>query len=139
MSEEYIFSNKKIENFEIKMLRENQVCYIKIIPINKKSIPTNFLIKINGDNYNFDIFDKNGRELYKIYLKGKKIIPHFYLINGRFIYEIICDNDRIISLKKHNDKSNFNNIINNISENISCWAVNIYKTSRKEKKPFCDM
>jgi hypothetical protein len=139
MSETNIFINKKINDIEIKMLRENEKCFIKIEPIKKKSNPKKIIIIINGEEHQWDVYDKNGRESHKIYLKGKQITPFFYLKDHNERYLIICNIDDINLLKiseEHNIRNFLRNKYNNISHNASCWAISIYKTSRKEKYPF---
>ncbi|MCJ2513849.1 MAG: hypothetical protein LN408_05365, partial [Candidatus Thermoplasmatota archaeon] len=42
-----IFVNKKINDIEVKMLRENEKCFIKIVPIIQKSTPKKLFIIIN--------------------------------------------------------------------------------------------
>ena len=142
MSEKPILINKKINDLEIKMLRKNQDCYIKIEPITQKSNPKILIIMINGEKHQFDIYDKNGRESHKIYLKGNMVTPCFYILDDEIYFKILCNNNDIIVTKKskeYNNKFNLSEIYNCISTKISCWAVNIYMTSRTEKPPFCDM
>jgi hypothetical protein len=137
-----IFVDKKINDIQIKMLREKEKCYIKIIPLNQKSTQKKIIIKINGEKHQWDIYDKNGRESHKIYLKGQKIEPCFYLINTTNSYRIVC-NKKDINIKKLS-KENKNkvlqkNIFDCISQDVECWGVKIYMTSRAEKSPFCYM
>jgi len=142
MSETHIFLNKKINDTEIKMLRKNEDCYIKIVPTTQKSNPKKLFIMINGEEHQFDIYDQNGRESHKIYLKGNQIEPCFYLIDDKNNFKILCKINEIIVIKKlkeSNRKFKFNKNCNCISTKISCWGVDIYMTSRKEKSPFCDM
>jgi len=142
MSEKRFYFNKKIQNVEIKMLRIKHDFYIKIIPIIQKSDPMLFLIVIDGENYKFEIYDENGRESHKIYLKGNNIFPCFYLILDDVYFEILCKNTDIIISRKFREfgnNFNLNDIINLDSTNVSCWAINVCMTSRKEKNPYCDM
>ena len=142
MSEKRFYFNKKIQNIEIKMLRKKHDFYIKIIPIIQKSKPMFFFIIIDGENYKFDIYDEKGRESHKIYLKANNVNPCFYLILDDIYYKILCKNNDIIITRKLRELStnfNLNDIINFDSNNISCWAINIYMTSRKEKPPYCYM
>lgn len=142
MSEKGFYFNKKIQNIEIRMLRKKHDFYIKIIPIIQKSEPMVFFIIIDGENYKFNIYDEKGIESHKIYLKGNNVDPCFYLILDDVYYKILCKNDDIIISRRFrelNNNLNLNDIINFDSSNISCWAINIYITSRKEKSPYCDM
>jgi len=136
-----IFVNKKINDIEIKMLRERENCYIKIIPVTQKSSPKKLFITINGEGHQWDIYDQNGRDSHKIYLKGQQIEPCFYLVDGNICYKILCNiND--INIKKFSEgKTIFyhKDICNCISSEVTCWGVNIYMTSRAEKSPFCYM
>jgi hypothetical protein len=137
-----IFIKKNINDIQIKMLREKEKCYIKIIPITQKSSPKKLFITINSEKYQWDIFDKNGIGLHKIYLKGKKIEPCFYMIDDKNLIKIFCKKNDI-NIKKLSEEYK-NKIINNdgnncISSDVDCWGVNIYMTSRAEKSPFCYM
>lgn len=75
--------NTKIDNIEFKMIRKEDNCWIKVVPIKRKSTSSSLHIIINGKEYNFDIYDKNGIEAHRIYFKGYKILPSFYLIFGK--------------------------------------------------------
>ena len=118
------------------MLRKNEDCYIKIVPTTQKSNPKKIFIMINGEEHQFDIYDQNGRESHKIFLKGNQIKPCFYLIDDKNYFKILCNFNEIIVTKK---SKGYNKNCNCISKKISCWGVDIYTTSRKEKSPFCDM
>jgi hypothetical protein len=137
-----IFINKKINDIQINMLREKEKCYIKIIPLTQKSSPKKLFITINGEKYNWEIYDKNGKDSHRIYLKGQQIEPCFYMIDSKNLYKIFCKKNDIDikKLSKENKNKIFEKDINNcISSDITCWGVNIYMTSRKEKSPFCFM
>lgn len=137
-----IFIEKKIDDIEIKMLRENEKCYIKIIPIAQKSIKKQIYIMLNNEKHQWYIYDEEGNYSHKIYLKGKKIEPCFYLLDDKNKYHIKCKYDKIILVKMINNH-NINNFLkkncNCISTDISCWAISLYNTSRIEKKPFSIM
>lgn len=137
-----IFVTKKIKDIEIKMLREKEKCYIKIIPIVQKSSPKRVYITINDEEHQWDIYDQKGRDAHKIYLKGQQIEPCFYLIDGNNCYKIHCKINEI-NIKKlsEENKIKFSNkdVFNCISSDINCWGVNIYMTSRVEKPPFSFM
>ncbi len=140
MSINSVYKIKKINDIEIKILRENEECYIKIVPVNHKSTPKKIFICINNENYNWDIYDQNGRDMHKIYLKGKEIEPCFYLIDQKETYEIICKLNKIIVNKISNNNGFHVEYKNNcISSKVTFWGVNTYRTSRKEKSPFIYM
>ena len=142
MTEKQFFFKKNIQDIEIKMLRIKNDCYIKIIPSCQKSDAKKIIIMINGEKRQFDIYDENGRESLRIYLKGKKIEPNFYLLDNKVNYKILCLKNGIDIKKIPLAEINKDKLIkfsNCISRDISCWAVNIYMTSRKEKQPFCNM
>ena len=139
MTEKQFFFKKSIQDIEIKMLRIKNDCYIKIIPSHQISNAKKIIININGEKYQFDIYDKNGRESLRIYLKGKKIEPSFYLLDNKVNYNILCLENGINIKKIPREEINKEKFSNCISRDISCWAVNIYMTSRKEKPPFCNM
>jgi hypothetical protein len=137
-----IFINKKINDIEIKMLRENEKCFIKIEPIKHKSTHKKIFIIINGEEHQWDLYDEDGKESQKIYLKGEQIKPCFYIKNCDEKYLIICKINDIDILKiseKNNIKEFLKNKYNCISQKVSCWAISIYITSRKEKYPFNNM
>ena len=134
--------DKKIHDIEIKMLRENENCFIKIVPIIQKSTQKKLFIMINCNDHQWDIYDQNGRDSHKIYLKGHKIKPCFYLLDGDESFRILCNIDKINIYKnsgEHNIQFFLKDNCNCISSKVSCWAVAIYMTSRKEKSPFCYM
>ena len=102
MSEKPILINKKINDLEIKMLRKNQDCYIKIEPITQKSNPKILIIIINGEKHQFDIYDKNGREVVEVGSHQRGIVEelekaHIYIEQ---IHKQITEQTRIIQLLK---------------------------------------
>jgi hypothetical protein len=142
MTSKNIFIKKNINDIQIKMLREKEKCYIKIIPTTQKSSPKKLFITINGEKHQWEIFDENGRGSHRVYLKGKKIQPRFYMIDDNNIIKIFCKKNDININKlseelKNTIPDNYGN--NCISSDVYCWGVNIYKTSRAEKSPFCFM
>lgn len=136
------FIKNKIRDIEFKMFRENQNCWIKIIPTKKNSIKSTIYIMINNEEYSWEIYDKFGNDVNKIYLKGYKIEPCFYLEIGDIRYSIHFFYDKIDIkkiIKNHDKKMYINKNCNCKSIDVECWAIAIYFTSRKEKEPFCFM
>lgn len=134
--------NTKIDNIEFKMIRKEDNCWIKVVPIKRKSTSSSLHIIINGKEYNFDIYDKNGIEAHRIYFKGYKILPSFYLIFGKKSFKVDCklNEIKILPITEVHEIKNYiekNCSINSI--NASCWAVAVYYTSRPEKSPFDEM
>jgi len=134
--------NKIIKNIEFRMIRENEKCWIKVVPLKRKSIPSSLHIILNDEYHYWDIYDKEGRENHKIYFKGERSYPSFYLKCGENCYKIICDKLGINSIpitEEHKlDKFLKENCFCN-SPQASCWAKSVYFTSRPDKSPFDEM
>ena len=142
MSANSIYLKKQIIDIEFIMLREDKKCWIKIIPIKQKSKHSIIYINLNNEEHQWNIYDINGRDNYKIYFEGYQIKPCFYLKSDGMNYKISFENDDI-KIKNILIKSDIKNYLkdncNFISANASCWAVAIYMTSRMEKRPFNNM
>lgn len=142
MSKNYKYIKNKIRDIEVTMLRENQDCWIKILPTKNNSQISTIHIMINNEEYHWELYDKDGKDAHKIYLKGNQIEPCFYLEIGDDKYSINFFYDKIVIkkiIKNYDHISYLRENYNFQSNNVSCWAVAIYMTSRKEEKPFCDM
>jgi hypothetical protein len=134
--------NKIIKDIEFKMIRNEDNCWIKIEPIKRKSTLTSLYIILNSIEHNFDIYDKNGLEAHKIYFKGYKITPSFYLTFGEKSFKVDCKIDGIKIMpitKTHDMKKYIEKNCSHTSLEASCWAVAVYYTSRPEKPPFDEM
>jgi len=134
--------NKIVKDIEFKMIRNEDNCWIKVEPIKRKSTLTSLYIILNSIEHNFDIYDKNGVEAHKIYFKGYKITPSFYLTFGEKSFKIDCalDDIKIIPIiKTHEMKNYIEKNCSFASLDASCWAVAVYYTSRPEKPPFDEM
>jgi hypothetical protein len=142
MVNNYLRSIAKINDIEFKMLRKNDNCWIKIEPIKRESIPSSLHIILNGEDYHLDIYDRSGKESHKIYFKGCKSMPCFYLKSGENCYRIDCTDDKIHVnpiTETHSMENYLKNNCNCISSESTCWATAIYYTSRPEKPPFNEM
>jgi hypothetical protein len=142
MTKNSIYLKKRINDIEFIMLREEKKCWIKIMPIKQKSKHSIIYINLNNEEHQWDIYDITCKDNYKIYFKGYQIEPCFCLKSGEMKYKISFKNDDIKIqniLKKHDIKNFIRKNCNFISSNASCWAVAIYMTSRREKKPFSEM
>jgi hypothetical protein len=131
--------NSKIKDIEIKMIRENNNCWIKVVPSKRASQPSCLYFIINDEFHNFDIYDKNGKETYEIYFEGLKCKPCFLLISGNEQYKINFDNSGIIIIPIDKPPILENYLKENcscISPQTSCWAKAIYFTSKPDKYPF---
>ena len=138
----YTRYNTKIDNIEFKMIRKEDNIWIKVEPIKRKSISSSLHIILNRKEYNFEIYDINGTEANRIYLKGYKILPSFYLIFGKKSFRVDCKLNEIIILpitEVHEMKNYLEENCNISSLNALCWAVAVYYTSRPEKPPFDEM
>lgn len=135
-------SNSKIKDIEIKMIRENDNCWIKIVPLKRVSIPSSLHLLINDEYHFFDIYDKEGQESHEIYFEGLKCNPRFYLKSGKKSYKINCDKNGITIdpiVESHTQESYLKNNCTCISLQASCWAKAVYYTSRPDKPPFNEM
>lgn len=130
------------KDVEIKMLRINNHCFIKILPLYPISVPTNLQFYLNGEHYSLDIYNKEGRETHIIYFEGLNCIPCFYLRVGKeefkikfYVKNIIASKiKKIENLELYLKKEcNFN------STKASCWAKDVFFTSRPDKFPFNEM
>ena len=124
------------------MLRKDNNCWIKAVPLIRVSIPSSLHLILNDECYHWDIYDKNGRETHEIYFEGVKSTPSFYLKSGRNCYRIDCYNDdiKVIPITAaHTMDSYIKKYCYCISSQASCWAKAIYYTSRPDKPPFNEM
>ena len=131
-----------INDIEFKMIRKEQNCWIKAEPINKISTPSSLHIILNGEDHHWDIYDNNGKEAHKVYFKGYRSTPSFYLKSGENYYKIDCNvNDlHVLPISEtHNLDTYLKDHCFCISSQASCWAVAIYNTSEPEKPPFNEM
>ncbi len=142
MTKEQTLFNMLIEDIEFRMIRENEKCWIKVVPMKRKSIPSSLHIILNNEYHHWDIYDKDGKELHKIYFKGEKVCPSFYLNCGKNYYKInfvklgiksipITESHTLDRFLKENCHCN--------SQQASCWAKSVYFTSRPDKPPFNEM
>ena len=108
----------------------------------RRSKPSSLHINLNNEQYNFNVYDKDGVESDKIYFKGSKITPSFYLKINFQSFRVDFKPDKI-NIIKINENQMMEVYIKNycsfISPQSSCWAVSKYYTSRPEKPPFNEM
>lgn len=142
MSEEYTWFNTIIKDIEFIMIRKDEKYWIKAVPLKRKSDPSSLHVIVNDEYHNWDIYDKEGKETYKIYFKGKNISPSFYLKSGVNCYQIKCDKDgiKVIQISENHSLDNYvkEKCYYNSSQ-VSCWAKSVYYTSRPDKPPFDKM
>jgi len=142
MTKEQTLFNMIIEDIEFRMIREDEKCWIKVVPMKRKSIPSSLHIILNDEYHHWAIYDKDGREAHKIYFKGERLCPSFYLKCGKNCYRINFDKLGIKSIpitESHNlDRFLKENCYCN-SPQASCWAKSVYFTSRPDKPPFNEM
>jgi hypothetical protein len=142
MTKEQTWFNKIIKDIEFRMIRKNDKCWIKVDPLKRKSIPSSLYIILNDEYHHWDIYDKDGKETHKIYFKGERICPSFYLKCGKNCYKINCDNRGIKSIPITEDHTLSKFLKENCycnSPQASCWAKSVYFTSRPDKPPFDEM
>jgi hypothetical protein len=142
MTEELKRFDKRIKDIEFRMIRENEKCWIKVVPLKRKSIHSSLHIILNDEYHHWDIYDKDGKEAHEIYFKGETVCPSFYLKYGKNFYKINFNKSGIKStstIESHSlDKFLKENCYCN-SPQASCWAKSVYFTSRPDKTPFDEM
>lgn len=130
---------KTIDDIDFKMLRKGDKCWIKVVPRIQESTPSTIYLKLNGVIHQWDIYNGIGRDVHKVYFKGDKCVPIFYLKLGDTYYRIDCGYENIKTTRIHENGKNElivkKEIICNLSQ-TSCWAISIYSTSEPEKPPF---
>lgn len=142
MTEKYTWLNTIINKIEFNMMRKGDKCWIKAVPLIRVSIPSSLHIILNDEYHHWDVYDKDGTEAHKIYFGGEKCEPSFYLKSGENSYRIDCNSDKIKVIhitEKHSRDSYIKENCNCISPQASCWAKNVYYTSRPDKPPFNEM
>lgn len=142
MNEQYTWFNTIIKNIEFNMMRNDDKCWIKVVPLKRKSIPSSLHIILNDEYHHWDIYDQEGKETHKIYFKGEKSCPNFYLKCGEKCYRIDCNNDGIKVIPITEDHKLDNYLKEKCYCNSSqafCWAKSVYYTSRPDKPPFDEM
>jgi hypothetical protein len=142
MTNEYSKFNTTINDIEFKMLRKDDKCWIKVVPIIQNSAPSSLHIIVNREDHHWDIYDENRRDIHKVYFKGDKSTPSFYLISGEDCFRIDCNNDgfKVLPItENHQMDSYLKDYCNCSSLRASVWAIAIYSTNMSEKPPFSEM
>ena len=142
MTEDYNWFTTIIENIEFNMIRKEDKCWIKAVPLKRISIPSSLHIILNDEYHHWDIYDENGKEAYKIYFKGENSYPCFYLKSRKNCYRVICDKDgiKVIQItENHKQDKHVKEKCYCNSSQASCWAKSVYFTSRPDKPPFDKM
>jgi hypothetical protein len=142
MIEKYTKFNKIINDIEFKMIRNDDNCWIKVEPLIQHSAPASLHIILNDEDHHWDIYDNTERDTNKIYFKGYKCTPSFYLKSGDSCFRIDCNYDGFEFLpieESHSMDGYLKDFCHCKSLKASCWAIAIYYTSRREKPPFCEM
>ena len=112
------------------------------MPLKRYSKPSSLHIILNNELYSFNVYNSEGLESDKIYFKGSKISPSFYLKieEKSFRVDFKTSKINIIPINEiHNMETYIKNNCSFISSQSSCWAVSKFYTSRPEKPPFNDM
>ncbi len=142
ITEKYKRFNTIINDIEFKMIRKDDNCWIKAVPLTQQSTPSSLHIILNGEDHHWDVYDKSGRDTHKVYFEGYKSTPSFYLKSGQSCFRVDCDVDDIKVLpitETHKMDTYLNDKCSCISSQASCWAKAIYYTSRPDKPPFSEM
>lgn len=139
MAAEYKRLSITINHIEFKMLRKGDDCWMKVVPTSQESTPSSLHIILNGEEHHWDIYDKSGRDKHKVYFKGYKSCPSFYLKSGQNCFRIDCDYDDIKLIpvtEMHKMDTYIKENCSCNSSQASCWAIAIYHTREPDKPPF---
>ena len=131
MNTEYRRFYTAINDIEFKMLRKGGNCWIKVVPVTQSSSPSSVHIVLNGEEHHWDIYDKSGRDVHKVYFKGYRSTPSFYLKSGQNCFRVDCNYDDIKVLpiaETHKMDTYIKKNCNLNSSQASCWAIAIYST-----------
>ena len=142
MTEKYTRFDTTINDIEFIMIRKDDNCWIKAVPLNHLSTPSSLHIILNGEDHHWDVYDENGQEAHKIYFEGYKSTPSFYLKSGQNRFRIDCNVDdiKVIPITEtHTLDTYLKDSCYCISSQASCYAKTIYYTSRPDKPPFNEM
>jgi len=139
IAEKYTKFNITINDIEFKMIRKNEYCWIKAVPITQESTPSALHIILNGEEHHWNIYDKSGRDVHKVYFEGYKSTPSFYLKSGQNCFRVDCDYEdiKVIPITETHKMGTY--IKDNCfctSSQASCWAIAIYHTREPDKPPF---
>jgi len=121
------------------MIRKGDNCWIKAVPITQESTPSSLHIILNDNEHHWDIYDESGRDVHKVYFKGYKSAPSFYLKSGQDCFRIDCGHNDIKVLpitETHKIDTYLKDSCNYNSPQASCWAIAIYSTRELDKPPF---
>ena len=142
MTEKLTRFNTIINNIEFKMIRKDDNCWIKVVPLIRVSIPSSLHLILNDEYHHWDVYDENGIEAHEIYFEGFESTPSFYLKSGDNCYRIDCGNDdiKVIPItESHTPERYIKEKCYCNSSRASCWAKAVYYTSRPDKPPFDEM
>jgi hypothetical protein len=124
------------------MMRKDNNCWIKAVPITQMSTPSSLHIILNGEEHHWDVYDVSGHEVHKVYFEGYKSTPRFYLKRGENCCRVDCDYDdiKVVPITEtHRMDTYMKTHCSCISSQASCWAVALYYTNELEKPPFNEM
>ena len=142
MTEKYTRFNTTINDIEFIMIRKDDNCWIKAVPLNRLSTPSSLHIILNGEDHHWDVYDENGNEAHKIYFEGYKSTPSFYLKSRQNRFRIDCNVDdiKVIPITEiHTLDTYLKDNCYCTSSQASCYAKAVYYTSRPDKPPFNEM
>jgi len=141
MSENYLKLIETIKDIDFKMIRKNEKCWIKIEPIKRNSVHSTIFIFINGEEHHWDIYDQNGSEKHIVYFEGESVNPCFFIKSEKCQFTVaFAKNIKInTKLKVENIDDFLKNNCNCISQKVTCWAKDLFITSRPDKSPFNEM
>ncbi len=96
----------------------------------RKSKPSSLHIILNNEQYNFNVYDKDGMESDKIYFKGSEITPSFYLKTPEQGFRVDFKTDKINILpinKNHEMETYIKNYCSFSSPKSLCCNKILYK------------
>jgi len=134
--------SKTIKDIEFKMILEGDTSWIKVIPLIQVSNPSSLHLILNDEHYNWDIYDKDGREAHEIYFEGSNVIPSFYLKSKDGCHRVNFDKNgiKVIPITENHTLDKYLKKYCSCNyPQANCWAKAVYYTSRPDKSPFNEM
>jgi len=139
MTVEYKKFYSTIDDIDLKILRKDNWCWIKVEPIKQMSSPSSLHIILNDEEHHWDIYDESKKVAHIVYFKGINCIPCFYLKSGDkcFRVDFGLKGIKVVSIDvSHRIDAYLKKNCFCKSSEASCWAKSVYYTSRPDKTPF---
>ena len=78
MTQEYPKFNTTINDIEFKILRKDDNCWIKVVPITQHSAPSSLHIIVNDEDDHWDIYDKSGTPSLSVSIENQGLKNPFF-------------------------------------------------------------